>query len=65
MQERELESELRELGALIDYPPTPDVAHAARRVLDETENDRPRRFRLAFPTLRWAAGSGRSANGRL
>ena len=55
MQERELESELRELGALIDYPPTPDVAHAARRVLDETENDRSRRFRLAFPTLRWAA----------
>jgi hypothetical protein len=54
MLDRELERELRELGALIDYPPTPDVAHTARRVLDE-ENDRPRRFRMAFPTLRWAA----------
>jgi hypothetical protein len=54
MPDRELERELRELGALIDYPPTPDVAHTARRVLDE-ENDRPRRFRMAFPTLRWAA----------
>jgi hypothetical protein len=54
MPDRELDRELRELGALIDYPPTPDVAHAARRVLDE-ENDRPRRFGMAFPTLRWAA----------
>ena len=54
MQDRELERELKELGALIDYPPTPDVARAARNMLDE-ENDRPRRFRMAFPTLRWAA----------
>jgi hypothetical protein len=54
MPDRELERELRELGALIDYPPTPDVAHTARRVLDEG-NDRPRRLGLAFPTLRWAA----------
>ncbi len=54
MPDRELERELSELGGLIDYPPTPDVAHAARRVLDE-ENDRPRRFRMAFPALRWAA----------
>jgi hypothetical protein len=35
MQDRELERELRELGSLIDYPPTPDVARAARNVLDE------------------------------
>jgi hypothetical protein len=55
MPDRELERELRELGALIDYPPTPDLARAARNVLDETENDRPRRFRLALPTLRLAA----------
>lgn len=54
MPDRELERELRELGGFIDYPPTPDVARAARRVLDE-ENDRPRRFGMAFPTLRWAA----------
>ncbi|MDQ3862848.1 MAG: DUF4367 domain-containing protein [Actinomycetota bacterium] len=53
-RERDLESELRELGSLIDYPPTPDVARAVRTRLDE-ENDRPRRSWLAFPTLRWAA----------
>jgi hypothetical protein len=55
MPDRELERELRELGALIDYPPTPDVARAARRVLDEEENSRPQRFRMAFPAMRWVA----------
>jgi hypothetical protein len=55
MPDRELESELRELGALIDYPPTPDVARAVRNALDETENSQPRRLGLAFPRLRWAA----------
>jgi hypothetical protein len=54
-RERELERELRELGSLIDYPPTPDVARAASSVLDEQVNARPRRFRVALPTLRWAA----------
>jgi hypothetical protein len=52
MPDRELERELRELGALIDYPPTPDVA---RNVLEEVEDSRAQRFRMAFPTLRWAA----------
>ena len=55
MPDRELERELRELGSLIDYPPTPDVARAARRVLDEEENSRPRRFLTAFPAMRWVA----------
>jgi hypothetical protein len=55
MPDRELERELRELGALIDYPPTPDVAHGARRVLDAEENSRPQRFRMPFPRMRWAA----------
>ena len=55
MPDRELERELRELGALIDYPPTPDVARAARNVLDEEANDQPRRIRMAFPAMRWAA----------
>jgi hypothetical protein len=55
MPDRELERELRELGALIDYPPTPDVARAARNVLEEEENSRPQRLRMAFPTMRWAA----------
>jgi hypothetical protein len=52
MPDRELERELRELGGYIDYPPTPDVARAARGVLDEDENSRPRRLLTAF---RWAA----------
>jgi hypothetical protein len=55
MPDRELERELRELGALIDYPPTPDLARAARNVLEEEANDQPRRFRVAFPAIRWAA----------
>jgi hypothetical protein len=55
MLDRELQRELRELGSLIDYPPTPDVARAARNVLDEQAYDRPRRFRVALPTLRWSA----------
>src|SRR5215207_6410664 len=55
MPDRELERELRELGALIDYPPTPDVARSARNMLEEEASDRPRRFRMAFPRLRRAA----------
>ena len=55
MPDRELDRELQELGGFIDYPPTPDVARAARRVLDEEENSRPRRFLTAFPAMRWVA----------
>jgi hypothetical protein len=55
MQDRELERELRELGSLIDYPPMPNVARAARNVLDEAANEQSRRLRRAFPTMRWAA----------
>ena len=55
MQDRELERELRELGSLIDYPPTPNFARAARNVLDEAANEQSRRLRRAFPTMRWAA----------
>ena len=54
-RERELERELRELGSLIDYPPTPEVAHAARSLLDREENDRSRRLWRGLPALRWAA----------
>jgi hypothetical protein len=57
MPDRELERDLRELGSLIDYPPTPNVARAARNVLEEEANDRPRRFRMASPALRWAAAA--------
>jgi len=55
MQDRELERELRELGSLIDYPPTPNVVRATRNVLDEAANEQSRRLRRAFPTMRWAA----------
>jgi hypothetical protein len=55
MPDRELERELRELGSMIYYPPTPDVARAARSLLDEEQVYRPRRSRLTFPALRWAA----------
>ena len=54
MPDRELERELRELGALIDYPPTPDLARSARNVLEEEANDQPRGFRVAFLAMRWA-----------
>src|SRR5215218_11401218 len=57
MPDRELERELRELGSLIDYPPTPNVARATRDVLDEAAHEQPRRFRRAFPTMRWAAAA--------
>jgi hypothetical protein len=55
MPDRELESELRELGALIDYPPTPDLAGSAREALEEEANDQPRRTWMTFPAIRWAA----------
>ena len=55
MPDRKLERELRELGSMIYYPPTPDAARAARSLLDEEHEDRPRRFRLSLPPLRWAA----------
>ena len=54
-RERDLERELRELGSLIDYPPTPEIAHAARSLLDREENDRSRRLWRGLPALRWAA----------
>lgn len=55
MPDRDLERELRELGSTIYYPPTPDVARATRSLLDEEQEDRPRRIQLTFPALRWAA----------
>jgi hypothetical protein len=55
MPDRELEQDLRELGSMIHYPPTPEVARTARSLLDEEQEDRQRRFRLSLPALRWAA----------
>jgi hypothetical protein len=59
-RERELERELRELGSHIEYPPTPDLARAVRRSLDEEGTARPtrsRRFWSSLPSLRWAVAA--------
>jgi hypothetical protein len=55
-RDRELERELGELGSRIEYPPTPDLARAVRRRLEEGDRT-PRRG--GFPTLsaRWAAAA--------
>jgi hypothetical protein len=46
--DEEIENSLRDLGARIEYPTTPDVARTVRRKLDEEERSpEPRR------TLRW------------
>jgi Domain of unknown function (DUF4367) len=60
MPDRELERELRELGSHIEYPPTPDLARAVRRSLDEDGTARPtrsRRFWSSLPSLRWAVAA--------
>jgi Domain of unknown function (DUF4367) len=59
-RERELERELRELGSYIEYPPTPDLARAVRRSLEQVGTARPprsRRFWSSLPTLRWAVAA--------
>src|SRR3954451_24527005 len=48
--DEKIENSLRDLGARMEYPATPDVARAVRRKLDEEE--RPTEFRR---TLRWAS----------
>ncbi len=55
--EREIERGLRDLGARIEYPPTPDVASSVRRRLDEDERRRSPRRGLWRSMLspRWAA----------
>ena len=57
-RDRELERELEELGSRIEYPPTPDLARAARRRLEE-EGRTPRRGGFWLPPLsaRWAAAA--------
>ena len=58
--EQELERELRELGAWIEYPPTPDLSRAVRRQLDEEDAEQPARRGGLWPSLslpRWAAAA--------
>jgi hypothetical protein len=54
LPDRDLERELRELGAHVDYPPTPDLARAVRNRLDEGEEPAPR-WGWSLPALRWVA----------
>ena len=53
--EEEFERGLKDLGARIEYPPTPDVAHAVRRKLDEEAQPRRARRRPPFLAPRWTA----------
>ncbi len=58
--EHDLERELRELGAWIEYPPTPDLSRAVRRKLEEQQardTSRSRSLWVTLPTLRWAAAA--------
>lgn len=55
--DRELERDLRDLSARIEYPPTPDLAQAVRRLIDEEDAGQPARrgrFWPSFLTPRWA-----------
>jgi hypothetical protein len=55
-KERDIERDLRDLGARIEYPPTPDLARAVRRRLDEQEGRRSpgRGFWPSLLSPRWA-----------
>ncbi len=55
--EEEIEHGLRELGAGVDYPPTPDVARSVRHRLDEEQGRQARRTPQWPPFLapRWTA----------
>lgn len=57
--EKELERELRELGSRLEYPPTPDLAMAVRRQIDEEGVQPTRRGWLELPYIspRWAAAA--------
>jgi hypothetical protein len=55
--DEEMERSLRDLGASMEYPPTPDVADTVRRRLEETGSRESRRtLRLpSFLAPRWTA----------
>ena len=52
--EEEFEQSLKDLGARIEYPPTPDAAHTVRRKLDEEQPQEARRW-PPFLAPRWTA----------
>lgn len=56
--DEEIEHSLRDLGAGIEYPTTPDVAHTVRHKLDEEERSPEARRTLRWPPFlapRWTA----------
>ena len=53
----DLERELRELGASLDYPRTPDVADAVRRRIVERKRRSRRAFVIAFAVLAIGVGA--------
>ena len=56
--DEEVERRLRDLGARMEYPPTPDVASAVRRRLEEEERSPAYRRTLRWPPFlapRWTA----------
>jgi hypothetical protein len=57
-RDRDLERELEDLGSRIEYPPTPDLAGAVLRRLEEGDRT-PRRRGFGLPDLsaRWAAAA--------
>jgi len=58
LSDEEAERRLRDLGARMEYPPTPDVASAVRRRLEEEERPPASRRTLRWPPFlapRWTA----------
>lgn len=53
--EEEFEHSLKDLGARIEYPSTPDVAHTVRRKLDEEDLPQEARRWPPFLAPRWTA----------
>jgi hypothetical protein len=56
--EEEIEERLRDLGARVEYPPTPDVASTVRLRLDEEEQPQEASRNLRWPPFlapRWTA----------
>jgi hypothetical protein len=58
--DEEVERRLRDLGARMEYPPTPDVASTVRRRLEEEEGSLASRRTLRWPPFlapRWTAAA--------
>src|SRR3712207_7051951 len=52
--DHELERELTEIGARIEYPPTPDLSRAVRRRLDEEQDRKSTRLNSSHANISYA-----------